>query len=108
MKVYSGTGISVKTCAVYHIEKEKLLFLYWVFSNRDFFSKVIYIMICIYICILYIYSTYSVIWCQICIYLTSSINLKAAKSQSFWETQNARDGVFCAQKNVRDPNESGG
>lgn len=57
----------------------------------------------VYFIYIYILRTYSVIWCQICIYLTSSINLKAAKSQSFWETQNARDGVFACTKKCPGP-----
>ena len=79
-------------------EKKNALFLLGFFQPGFLFKGYIYIYVYIYVLYIYILSTYSFIWCQICTYLTSSINLKAAKSQSFWETQNARDGVFVCTK----------
>lgn len=48
LKVDSGTGISVQTCAVYHLEKEKHLFFVGLFPTVISFQR-LYMIIYMYI-----------------------------------------------------------
>ena len=104
-------NICSNMCSLPPRKRKTPFFLLGFFQPWFLFKGYIQLYICIllYIVYIYTYSTYSVIWCQIRIYLTCSINLKAAKSQSFWETPKCPwQCFFVHQKNVRDPNESKG
>ena len=57
---------------------------------------------------IYILSTYSFIWCQICIYLRVPSTLKPPSRRVSGRLKLPVTVFLCAQKNVRDPNESGG